>query len=498
MGALRQITLTMALGFGLLLSTSSVSAQARRSCVRQGAETVLTRAAETRTVYQGFARVPIILIAYTDLDFTVENIAAKWDAMANQPGYAEHGAAGCVADYFREQSLGGLELEFDVIGPVTLPHPRKYYGENSGDDDRRPRQMITDACDAVADVTDFSRYDWDGDGTADAVLVVFAGEGENQGGPEDAIWPHMSSISHTVGGVRIRNYACVSELATGGRQSGFGTLCHEFSHCLGLPDLYPASGNVYSLFDQWDLMDGGNYANGGWSPPNYSAFERYLCGWLQFEELDQPTGLTELPPLSVEPRAYVLRNEGHPTEYYILENRRQEGFDEYLPGHGMIVTHVMDYTGTLAPNTASRTQVELIAADNRSYEDCVSLYDGKEYREDGRDNFLSQAAYPYVASADSVNDCLTDSSVPATQLKYANSDGTHQLHKPVTNIRLSADGTVSFAFMQPDAIIPARRSSVADDTDNNTNFYDLHGRSLSGYPQHPGVYLRQGKKLIVR
>ena len=41
-------------------------------------------------------------------------------------------------------------------------------------------------------------------------------------------------------GVTVDTYACGSELMgiSGKTLDGIGTMCHEYSHCLGLPDFY--------------------------------------------------------------------------------------------------------------------------------------------------------------------------------------------------------------------------------------------------------------------
>ena len=86
----------------------------------------------TATSFFGDVRVPIILVAYQDVPFTIENVREVWDDIANKPGYSEHGAVGCMADYFYEQSRGQFRVTFDVIGPVTLPEKREYYGMDKG------------------------------------------------------------------------------------------------------------------------------------------------------------------------------------------------------------------------------------------------------------------------------------------------------------------------------------------------------------------------------
>ena len=55
-------------------------------------------------------------------------------------------------------------------------------------------------------------------------------------------------------------------------RSGIGTFCHEFSHIMGLPDLYTTDGSKHKTLGMWDLMDYGIYNNDVNTPPNYSVY----------------------------------------------------------------------------------------------------------------------------------------------------------------------------------------------------------------------------------
>ena len=471
-----------------MLAVLTVGAQQRIPCIRN----LMRNGPSYMPLYEninsvssktGDFHIPVVFAAFQDVEFTIPEILEKWNAMLNQEGYNEHGTAGCIADFFKVQSSGKFNLTFDVIGPVTLPETMKYYGENMGrisGNDMRPEEMIRDACLAANEAgTDFSPYDWNEDGTIDVVIVVYAGKGEHKGGGADAVWPHMASIyqDYKVGGLKIMTYSCTCELNAAGEQDGYGTFCHEFSHTLGLPDLYPTSGNEYSIFDEWDLMDGGNYSNNGWGITNYSAFERNLCGWLDLHELTEETEVTDLRPMDDEPKAYLIRNDEDAEDYYILENRRQLGFDYFIPGNGLLVTHVLHYDGSLFPNSSYRTTVGLVPADNRKYRESESFFKNSglsKYDENGRNRYLSLAAYPYFMG-DSINDHLTDTSLPA--MSFAG--------KPVTNIRLENNGSISFDFMKPTAI----EHTVCQNMDGTEAYYDMNGHRYSTLPRRHGIYV---------
>ena len=86
--------------------------------------------------------------------------------------------------------------------------------------------------------------------------------------------------------------------------------------------------------------------NNGNTPPNYSVYDKYFLGWVTPEVLSKTQELT----IHADGESYFMltRNEQHvakgayrtDTVYYI-ENRQQEGWDAYLPGHGMLVWQVI-------------------------------------------------------------------------------------------------------------------------------------------------------------
>jgi hypothetical protein len=219
----------------------------------------------------------------------------------------------------------------------------------------------------------------------------------------------------------------LQELTKNDDYGSFGTICHEYTHCFGFPDFY-YSGKSY--VGAWELMDSGNYNGGGYSPAGYSAHERWLMGWLTPTELTTTTTVTDLPALGDEPQAYLIRNDGFQNEYYIVENRQQDGWDASLPGNGIIVFHV-DYDKDLwvstkaYVNTSSRKHYLIFPANNISSATTV---------------FSKNWSYPYQK-----NNSLTNTSTPAAELWNANADGTMLMNKPIT-IMAVVGGLASFDF----------------------------------------------------
>lgn len=381
----------------------------------------------------------VILVNFRDKKMQSKHTQAEWNDYFNKVGYNKYGNNGSVHDYFYAQSYGKLDLEFDVIGPVTVSKNMASYGANDAQgNDIDPAGMIKEACELAyaKEKMDMSQYDWDGDGAVDQVYVIYAGYGEAAGGEANTIWPHEWDIqgggySLVLGGQRIRTYACSSELngGSGTYISGIGTACHEFSHCMGIPDMYDTSGGGCFGMDAWDLMDYGSYGGDGYEPTGYNTYEKWVSGWIEPTILTEPCYIKNMKPLSDAPEACVVFNEANKNEYYIFENRQLKGTDVALPNHGMLVIHV-DYDQKVwfdneVNNTSNHQRFTVVPADNKLTSETVT-----------------GDTYPGTTKSTE----LTDTSKPAATLFNANSDGRKFLGKPVTDIT-EKDGLISFTFM---------------------------------------------------
>ena len=302
----------------------------------------------------------VVLTEFSDQAFTIDNPMQAISDMLNKEGYNKNGATGSARDYYYENAHGVFEPIFDVYGPVTLPQKMAYYGGNdSEDNDKAPEQAVRDACKALDDEVNFANYDLDSDGDVDLVYLVYAGQGEADGGDEDTIWPHqwyltLGGINLTLDGKRIDRYACGPELNGKGDRDGIGTICHEFGHAMGLPDFYDTdyatNGQGRTLLE-YSLMDSGSYNNNGWTPPYLNMEERIMIGWLD------ESSILEFPKNGAYTLESVQNNVGYkiPTdtegEYILLECRSKQGWDQYIPAAGLIAYHVDKSSRTVSINT---------------------------------------------------------------------------------------------------------------------------------------------------
>ena len=303
----------------------------------------------------------VILVNFKDSKFSAENNQEAMSDLMNSDSYTYNGATGSVRKYFSDQSNGQYTPQFDVVGPVTLSNNMAHYGGNDRDgNDLLPGDMIVEAC-SIANAlhnVDFTQYDNDSDGYVDFVYVIYAGLGEADGGADNTIWPHSWDVysaeyynncsydetKRRFDGKYLYQYACSGEIdGQTGERAGIGTLAHEFSHVIGLPDLYDIDyGQNYeneSTPGSWHIMDGGSYNNNGNTPPNYTIYDKYFLGWAT---PTNPGNTAQVLTLNAN-EGYQLSSSNSllaatstNTVYYI-ENRQKSGWDAHLPGHGMLI-----------------------------------------------------------------------------------------------------------------------------------------------------------------
>lgn len=477
-------------------------------------EMALTRSSLTRSKYSGISwesnreyRQLVILVAFKDRGFSVADPQAFYDSLFNHSGYNLWDGPGCIADYFRDQSCGQLNLQFDVYGPVQVDCPvqsEDYSLDEGAGVFRQATQQFVDTHQKL----DYSVYDWNGDGEIEQVIYVYAGYSGNQSGLEGYIWPSTNDFTsvNTPDGHTIRYFSASGELWKNGTSCGLGLICHEYSHCFLLPDIYPTASDVDtpSLVDEWDLMDGGTFTNWGWCPPNYSPLEKMLMGWLTPEELTADTLIIRMKPLAEGGKAYLVRHTED--EFLLLENRQQTGWDFGLPGRGLVIYHIYydqySWQGNTVNNDNGQPRYSIIAADDMDYLDWYRLLverGAKSVYADAakrlQNAVMSSAAYPWQTDSTMiVNRVLSRESHPAARMYERNEDGENVLSASLTDITQHDDGTVSFRFhargTASDVSVPRASSKDCRDV------YLLSGQRLPARNSSKGIYIRGGKKYI--
>ena len=380
----------------------------------------------------------IILVNYTDRkfeDYVPSNYTPYdfYDAMINSHDYngftlpagTKVDCMGSVRDYYFDNSFQQFDPHFDILGPVDVPFACTDAHQFKCD------SIFFAALETLDPDVDFSQYDTDEDGTADMVFFLVAGHGSDySSNNRDYLWPHMKDFTESpvLDGVNFRLYACSTGM-TGeegdyivyNNIAGIGTICHEFSHCLGLPDFYDTdndgSGGVNHQYPlTWSIMASGFKNNNGRNPAGYSLFERYALGFAQ-PTLIEGEGTITVPALEKSNMGYRL-NTSNKNEYFIIENRQRVKWDKNLPGPGMLIfrvdsTNVEVWENNLVNANPNHNYYELLRANFNGMNDSprdpfpgtsnvTSISNATQPNMRTWDGKLSKYAFTNITEADSI------------------------------------------------------------------------------------------------
>lgn len=463
--------------------------------------------------YKGVKKGLVVLVDFKNKKFADGHDLEYYKNVINGKDFSdeEEGYVGSVRDYFLAQSNGQFELDFDVVGPVTMSKNYGYYGNDGAyQKDEKVYEMIKEACDGIQDKVNLKDYDWDGDGEADQVFFLYAGLGQASGGSAGTVWPHESELRYWPCGVlsystgKINTYACANELQPETQGSsryisaGIGTICHEFSHCLGFADMYDTTGGGGYGMSVFDVMDQGSYNGNGFVPCNYTAFERIYAGWVEAIELIDPATVKDMKSVSDYGRPFIMYNYKNTNEYFLLENRQNTGWDKGLYGsNGLLIVHV-NYVPSRWANNSVNSSAEKIQ--------CCTVVNADGSRENTQYS-LQGDLYPYEVKGVTMNDEFTDESEPAAKLYTKNSDNSYALGIPITQIKRSK-GSISFLVCGGDAnnVIDNTFNGVVDGINGVTvvkktvdnRIYSIDGRYLGtdASALGKGIYVVGGKKIV--
>ena len=413
--------------------------------------------------HTGSPRILVILTAYSDKDFIVPDPVKTFDQYLNGEtltnlGNKEDKNAYSVRKYFDICSGGRFTPQFDVVGPVTLPNTLEFYGGTSDTpNDEKFSTLGTDALNLVKDQVDLKLYDNDGDGAVELVYVIHAGYGQNTSGIANTMWAKVSYANLNIDGTTVSRLGCNSELFRPKETektdiNGIGTFCHEFSHAMGMPDLYPTSTPPRTVNNQamefWSVMDYGLYRKNGYDPTPYNAWEREAMGWQQAEVLSETTRGITMKTFFDGGQSYKIVNSNYAEEAFYIENIQKKGANANAYGHGMMVYHI-DYAYSTVNmsdypnNTKGHPRVTVVPADGlfiSSYLLKTNVYGGS-YEAAEYLASLAGDPFPGTSGTTEVSDHL---SVP----NYMYYNGTGATGVALKNITEDTEaGTVTFDFV---------------------------------------------------
>lgn len=484
------------------------------------------------TPHTGSPNIVVILAQFKDVPFTVnEPVNAFTEFFNATKPFTDYGNnntsnIGSVKLYFKQMSSGDFNPNFKVVGPITLSQNRKYYGGSSKNpnDDEKAGTLATEAVDSVmklglADLNS-DEYDADNDGNVDLVYIVYAGHMQNMGGPNESVWAKASYTTHNIGTKKVRRYCMSGELLHPDRPdyiASIGVTCHEFSHCLGLPDLYVTS-SYYAdnqEMEFWDLMDGGENLHNGWRPAAYTAWEKEAMGWpVDIQTLSEESTSADISvPTTDGGTAYRIVNPNDANEYIMLENIKKEKWNSgcFIPDGigkndypGGILAYHMKYPKSVVgmsddPNCQTNPAIAVIPADG--------LLESYYLRKQTIDGVLrTDSTYKASHKGDLFNNVngliiSDDLNLP----NYCWYSGSEIIEGYAD--RYKTNKSVSFTFEGNDKITINYVADVASSiTDiqaqgfSTVAIYSIDGRYIGTKKEslQPGIYIINKKKVIIR
>ena len=478
------------------------------------------RAISTQNNYvphTGTITIPVVLVNFQDVKFKINKPKEAFDQLFNSDTQADLGDRnhlnyGSVAKYFRDMSHGEFTPKFKVYGPVTVDQPETHYGGKNENDnsDENPWQLVKDALKLVErQVTEDDIKSFCSDGkTIDCVYIVYAGLGQNDGGDGTTVWANCwTTDGATLGGKKVRWYTMSGELSpvkiknsTIPVVNGLGVICHEFSHSLGLPDMYPTAESAYldnQEMEYWDLMDGGEYTYNGFCPTAYTAFEKEQMEWqVDMVTLDSDASVTMTTSTEQGGRAYKIVNPQNDKEYLMLEYIQRKGWNKHLFGNGLLVYHVCLpsetlYSSTRLNNTPGYPGMAVVPADGA----CLSQY----IKANEKDYINSHYGDLFPGTGNLQGQNVTELSDTNKQPNFCwyNAAKTDKLNtnKAIKNIKYD-NGVLTFDYVNDVAsgILPVWGDKQATDG----KVYSINGAYLGDdITKLPhGIYIVNGQKIV--
>ena len=477
--------------------------------------------------HKGTTRILTILAAFQDSTFTINEPVRAYEQFLNgdeqtDMGNKNHNNLTSVQQYFKICSQGQFCPQFDIVGPITLPHELAYYGGTSGTGgDDKFYEFCKDAATQAKDmVPDWTVYDNDGDGNVELVCIIYAGYGQNQGGGVETIWAKASRKDIRVGDdLSINYFNCSPEhyypldnidaqgVAIKDYINGTGVFIHEMSHCMGLPDLYHTTGKFLNNqgMESWDVMDYGCYNHNSSAPAAYTAWEQEVMGWKEMETVTASRHISGLLPLVEGGTAYKIVNPAKENEYIVMESVMKRGINQYAYNNGLLVYHV-DYISSKvgmydAPNNElGHPRVAVVPASGLLLNVGLSGT-GKEYTKDQWRASMAAAVFP---GTDQVTSLTSDMNLPNYYF-YVNDDdededydedgddATMPVGFDLYDITESADGlSFDIRVSGEDAIL-----SPIVTTAHDQDFYTLQGVRVA-VPTKGNIYIHQGHLIMFR
>ncbi len=509
----------------------------RPQCMHEKVQTraIANISKPTYLPHTGSPRILTILVNFKDSAFAVNTPRKAFDQFFNAEKIENLGNSntlnqGSVNKYFQDMSNGKFSPKFDIYGPVNLPHEMSYYGgtdknEKNGEGENH-RQLTLDAIALIKDsINDITIYDSNNDKYVDCVYILYAGVGQNNGGDGTTVWANTGSVAGTYTDKKgnqlnlgFFSMACELQynLNTSGNVviSGVGVTCHELSHALGLPDVYPTeptnddktnprAANNQEM-EKFDLMDGGEYLRSGFCPAPYTAWQKYQMEWGNdnIEVLTKSGKITMSEASAEGGKTYKIQNPSDKKEYFLIENVIKKNWSLYMPASGLMAYHVVDNSDGLVRmggcynNVKNKPRMAIIPADGN----CLSAYinENEKYEES-----LTHDLFPNADKAKAIND---DLKLPnfywytSSNAKALYNSNYYKTNVALKNISVDSTGKITFDYVADTTVTAINELNSDEENALSSAIYSLDGRYMgtdsSVLPA--GIYIKNHKKFVAQ
>lgn len=304
----------------------------------------------------GFLHVLVLLVQFPDhVDRNLPPVE-EYDELFNGIEPSDIIPTGSISKWLEDNSYGAFRIEAEVMDWVVTDMTEEEYSFNISGVTLEFGKSMYPALDHLENLGfNFSRFDLNGDGVIDSIVLLHSGYAAEIGGVDCAsgadaktrIWSHGISNpgegwESKKTGMRTNSYSVSSGLfgLCGADVARLSVITHEFLHTLGLPDLNGSTEEEHGRgTGDFDIMSNAHGRDGEQLfPACLSPWSKIQLGWIELEEITTD-GTFEIEASETAPNIYVIRRNFPTGESLIIENRQPLMWDKLLWNGGLLIWH---------------------------------------------------------------------------------------------------------------------------------------------------------------
>lgn len=296
----------------------------------------------------GAANVLVLLQSFADDDVASLPPPSYFEELFNGEGESDINPVGSIKEWFQENSYGNYDPSFVIEGYETAAR-NDLESDFSFEEIAATAVLQLDTLDA--DGFDWSRFDDDGDGVIDGMIILTTGFGPRLGN-ENCTDPLSRSRTDYTGGT-WSNGAYETKFMVSSvwqrpncrddrKPVQMARIVHEFmfaelgAESLSAPDSRTQSGGV-GIFDTMGYFYG--WTVDGTMPGYLSGYTKMQMGWLDPIPIDY-NGAYAAMPAETSRQIYIIERPYPEGEYLMIENRFGVRWASDAAGQGFVVYHV--------------------------------------------------------------------------------------------------------------------------------------------------------------